>query len=404
MACPLCGELCTCAADRGSSSARAGEETTPHVAVLIDPESLGGNGANGANGANSAGEPSEPRVEAHIERTLEPEPEPEPEFEDSVVEVPLDEVAEVLASVEVAAPLVEAEAQAAERTRAAVAVSEPPRASSAPPSAGGHGPYYRAEESSAWRQEVSSRVDNFRTRRRGRYDPNSSLSLNFDTAFDESQPQMAAPQVQVNEAPKIIEFPKPAPVVEELAEPVVEKPRILEAEEPPEEAVPAGGMAAPPIASITLEPPATETVRAYGQDQEVLLWIAPPAQRIFAGLVDALIVATATGLFGLIFLHMTGAAPSWRMAAGFALALPGFFWALYQYIFLVYGGTTPGLQMTGLRLTTFDGHPVPRSLRRWRALAMIVSYVSLGLGFLWAILDEDGLCWHDRITRTCVRE
>jgi len=163
-------------------------------------------------------------------------------------------------------------------------------------------------------------------------------------------------------------------------------------------------VAAPPIASITLEPAAADVVRAYGQEQEILLWLAPPSQRIFAGLVDALIVATATGLFGLIFLHMTGAAPTWRMAAGFALALPGFFWALYQYIFLVYGGTTPGLQMTGLRLTTFDGNPVPRRQRRWRALATMVSCASLGLGFLWALVDEDGLGWHDRITRTCVRE
>lgn len=394
MECPLCGELCTCAADRGSSSARGGGEVAPHVAVLIDPESVGGNGANGA------GEPGEPRFEAYVEHTPAPGPEPEAELEDSVVEVPLDEVVEVLASVEVAAPLVEAEA-----ARTAVAVSEPP-APSAPPIVGSHGeshgPYYRPEESSAWRQEVSSRVDNFRTRRRGRYDANSSLSLNFDTSLDvEEQPQ---PAPQVSEAPKIIEFPRPAPaVVEELAEPVVEKPRILEAEEPVEEVAPAV-VAAPPIASITLEPAAAEGVQAYGQDQEVLLWIAPPSQRIFAGLVDAVVVATATGLFGLIFLHMTGAAPSGRLAAGFALALPGFFWALYQYIFLLYGGTTPGLQMTGLRLTTFDGNRVPRPLRRWRALAMIVSYFSLGLGFLWAIVDEDGLCWHDRITRTCVRE
>jgi uncharacterized RDD family membrane protein YckC len=244
-------------------------------------------------------------------------------------------------------------------------------------------------------------VDNFRTRRRGRYDPNSSLSLNFDTSFEEAQPL-------ISEAPKIIEFPRPAvapplPVVEELAEPVVEKPRILEAEEVLEEIAPAV-VAAPPIASITLEPAAAETVSAYGQEQEVLLWIAPPSQRLFAGLVDGLIVATATGLFGLIFLRMTGAALTGRMAAGLALALPGVFWALYQYIFLVYGGTTPGLQMTGLRLTTFDGSLVPRPLRRWRALAMMVSYASLGLGFLWAMVDEDGLGWHDRITRTCVRE
>ena len=162
-------------------------------------------------------------------------------------------------------------------------------------------------------------------------------------------------------------------------------------------------MAGPPIASITLEP-APEAVAPHGQDPEILLWLAPLSQRVFAGLVDALVVATATGLFGLIFLHMTAAAPTGRMAAGFALVLPGFFWALYQYIFLVYGGTTPGLQMTGLRLTTFDGDPVPRRQRQWRALAMIVSCLSLGLGFLWTVVDEDGLSWHDRITRTCVRE
>lgn len=328
-----------------------------------------------------------------FEASLEPAPEPAPR--PSVVEVLLNEVAEVLASKAVAAPVAEA-------PMAAVAVSDPPPSPSAPtpPIPGPGAPFYRPEDSSTWRQEVTSRVDNFRTRRRGRYDPNSSLSLDFDPALEVDE----RPQTSPVEAPKVIEFPRPAapPVAEALAEPVVEKPRILEAEEPLEEV--AAPVAAPPIASITLEPAAAETVHARGQEQEILLWLAPASQRIFAGLVDALVVATATGLFGLIFLHMTGAAPTWRMAAGFALALPGFFWALYQYVFLVYGGTTPGLQMTGLRLTTFDGNPVPRRQRRWRALATMVSCASLGLGFLWAVVDEDGLGWHDRITRTCVRE
>ncbi len=388
MACPLCGELCTCAADRGSSSARGGGDIAPHVAVLIDPESL------------DASDVSEQCFEASLQPA--PEPAPKPAAGPSVVDVLLNEVAAVLASKAVAAPVAEA-------PMAAVAVCDPPPSPSVatPPIPGPAAPFYRPEDSSTWRQEVTSRVDNFRTRRRGRYDPNSSLSLDFDPALEvEERPQMSPPQIQVNETPKVIEFPRPAapPVVEELAEPVVEKPRILEAEEPPEEVVPPCGMAAPPIASITLESAAAEGVQARRQEQEVLLWLAPPSQRIFAGLVDALVVATATGLFGLIFLHMTGAAPTWRMAAGFALALPGFFWALYQYVFLVYGGTTPGLQMTGLRLTTFDGNPVPRRQRLWRALAMIVSCASLGLGFLWALVDEDGLGWHDRITRTCVRE
>ena len=47
-----------------------------------------------------------------------------------------------------------------------------------------------------------------------------------------------------------------------------------------------------------------------------------------------------------------------------------------------------------------DGEIPGRSTRRWRALAMALSAVSLGLGFLWCLLDEDTLCWHDRITRT----
>jgi uncharacterized RDD family membrane protein YckC len=386
MECPLCGELCTCTQDRGSSSAHGQEEVPSHVAVLIDPESLD---------AGAVGE----RFAAPLPQAPEPFPQPSVvEVPLNEVEVPLNEVADVLASVAVAAPLVEAEA-----ARTAVASSDLPPAPSAPPSpaATAPPPFYRPADrpdDSTWREEVSSRVDSFRSRRRGRYDSNSSLSLNFDLAYE------AEAQALPAELPKVIEFPRPTapPVPEELAEPVVEKPRILEAEEPLEEV--AAPVAAPPVASLTLEPAASETVAAYGQEREILLWLAPASQRIFAGLVDALVVATATGLFGLTFLEMSGGAPSGRMAAGFALALPAFFWALYQYIFLVYGGTTPGLQMSGLRLTTFDGNPVPRRQRRWRALATMVSCASLGLGFLWALVDEDGLGWHDRITRTCVRE
>jgi hypothetical protein len=33
-------------------------------------------------------------------------------------------------------------------------------------------------------------------------------------------------------------------------------------------------------------------------------------------------------------------------------------------------------------------------------IASILSAGSLGLGFAWSYLDEDALCWHDRITHT----
>jgi hypothetical protein len=56
-----------------------------------------------------------------------------------------------------------------------------------------------------------------------------------------------------------------------------------------------------------------------------------------------------------------------------------------------------------IALCTFDEeNPTRRALRR-RILAILVSVCSLGLGLLWATLDEDRLSWHDRLTRTYQR-
>ena len=83
-----------------------------------------------------------------------------------------------------------------------------------------------------------------------------------------------------------------------------------------------------------------------------------------------------------------------------AAGVPALFWAAYQYLLIVYAANTPGLSLTGLKLARFDGTATSRSLRRWRVLAAWLSAVSLGMGYLWLFLDEDVLCWHDRITHT----
>jgi hypothetical protein len=36
-------------------------------------------------------------------------------------------------------------------------------------------------------------------------------------------------------------------------------------------------------------------------------------------------------------------------------------------------------------------------------LAALLSAFSAGLGYVWCVLDQDRLCWHDRITRTHVQ-
>ena len=83
-----------------------------------------------------------------------------------------------------------------------------------------------------------------------------------------------------------------------------------------------------------------------------------------------------------------------------AIAVPGVFWAAYQFLLIVYSGRTPGMMAAGLALARFDGTPTNRSLRRWRILGSYLSAASLGMGYAWVFLDEDALCWHDRITHT----
>jgi uncharacterized RDD family membrane protein YckC len=78
----------------------------------------------------------------------------------------------------------------------------------------------------------------------------------------------------------------------------------------------------------------------------------------------------------------------------------GALWAAYQYLLIVYSGTTPGLRAMKLQLQRFDGSFPSRRLRRWRVLGSVLAGISLGMGYAWQFLDEDNLCWHERVTKT----
>ena len=38
-----------------------------------------------------------------------------------------------------------------------------------------------------------------------------------------------------------------------------------------------------------------------------------------------------------------------------------------------------------------------------RFLGAIVSGAACGLGYVWALFDRNGYTWHDRLSRTCLR-
>jgi len=196
---------------------------------------------------------------------------------------------------------------------------------------------------------------------------------------------------------KIIEFPRygwpPPERGDELAEPVMTHPRILDVPEvaPPPPAL--GGMLIE-----TEERPEEE--KRPGID--IPLQSAPLEKRLLATAVDGIIILAAAALFGYIVFRLNHPKFPVLQIAGLCAGLTAILWAGYQYAFLVYSGTTPGLRCMKLRLSRFDGQPVHQSLRRWRVLVSFLSAASLGMGYAWHFMDEDALCWHDRMTHTYI--
>jgi uncharacterized RDD family membrane protein YckC len=324
----------------------------------------------------------------------------------------------------------------------AVSAAEPVDARS-PETAPEQEPLLPSDDASSWRREVSERLNRYHARRRPRPPRYPSLRLKFDppetrwagrdaiapssSAQATAQPSpvvrqavavnyaepapgpppvedvrpselapLPAPERKQNEnTGKLIEFPRtnytPTAWANDLAEPILDRPRILEAPEivPPPPAL--GGM-------TIEEATKPEPERRPGIDMP--LQSAPVSQRLLAGLIDGVLVVVAVTGFGAIFYRLVRFTPAPTQIAALGATLLVVFWAAYQYLLVVHSGTTPGLRSLSLQIRRFDGGPVTRKTRRARVLCALLSATSLGLGYAWHFLDEDGLCWHERVTRT----
>jgi uncharacterized RDD family membrane protein YckC len=285
-----------------------------------------------------------------------------------------------------------------------------------------------ALQASGWRDEVAHRVESYRCRRsRKRLAGEFSMRFDFDAPAPAASGGASASALAVAEAPlepepeplppvsipltplparpqprevKIIQFPRSLifpefeePDPNELAEPVLDKPRILDV---PEDV----GAETPPLAGIALQAEPEEEEEPLPPALELPLQVAPLRRRCAAALIDGLLVALASVLFAIITCEFVTDVVLTKPLLGLALLAPVLFWAVYNYLFLVHGGATPGMTLLQLRLSTFQGDRASWRVRRWRALVMVLSGASLGFGFLWALFDQDMLCWHDRMTRT----
>src|SRR6266700_6297831 len=264
-----------------------------------------------------------------------------------------------------------------------------------------------------WRDLVSAKINTYRSRK-PRIDRYPSLQLQFEqrtyrnagrseTGGNTSTPMSELVRLEESSGPvvavsteataRVLEFPRAnaLPVrQDDLADPIIDRPRIVEAPEL---------LHAPPAMGGILIDPVQEPEPERRPGFDMPLQSAPLSRRLLAGGTDLLVLATAIAVFESIVIRVAGPLTS-RASGELAIGLLAFLWPTYQYCLLVFSATTPGLRLSKLAVTRFDGTGAPKKLRRWRVLASLLSCVSLGLGYAWCFLDEDQLSRHDRITRT----
>lgn len=275
----------------------------------------------------------------------------------------------------------------------------------------------------AWRNEIASRVKAHK-RRRGVDD--STMTLGFEEPDEpvevpeepEYEPELPPPpsryqriaikraQAQM-ESGNLIIFPPPEPVIERLAdpisdpvqealaEPLPESPRILEQPHEP----------ATLFHDIHLDQPVPHAASEIEEDLGIELPIqaAPLSAQVLCLCTDTAFAMAAFVVFATVVHVMTGLSASGNEGIAVMVGFVGLFWAAYHFVLLTYAGNTPGMGATGLGLCTFDDNVPGRRKRIVRALALVLSVISMGMGFFWATLDEDQLGWHDRISRTYLR-
>jgi uncharacterized RDD family membrane protein YckC len=157
--------------------------------------------------------------------------------------------------------------------------------------------------------------------------------------------------------------------------------------------------AAAKIEPVVVPPPAPETL-GVPRDIRCEEPVAPVALRALAGFLDGAVLLIAAGLFAATFHQLGGGLPTNAKGLTGLGSAAGVVGAFYLFVYLFYGGETPGMQWTGLRVLDFGGNAPRTGARLARALGALLSAAALGLGYLWALIDEERLTWHDRMSQT----
>ncbi len=136
--------------------------------------------------------------------------------------------------------------------------------------------------------------------------------------------------------------------------------------------------------------------------QNAIVPVAGLAERRFAGALDAAFLGLTFAGFLFLFKSLGGQMMLEKVDAAVYFAAFYLFYMQYFFLFTVFAGATPGMQLRELTIVRLDGTlPDTRQLL-WRAFGYAMSGATFMLGFVWSTWDEDKFTWHDRISQTYV--
>jgi uncharacterized RDD family membrane protein YckC len=126
---------------------------------------------------------------------------------------------------------------------------------------------------------------------------------------------------------------------------------------------------------------------------------APLELRFMSGVVDGILVAGGALAFVAAYAKAGGEIPLGLPAVGAILGILTVVHVLYQLLFFTFSDQTPGMRYARIGLCTLSDENPTRAQMRRRIMAQFIAICPMGIGLLWIVLDDDGLGWHDRISR-----
>ena len=244
----------------------------------------------------------------------------------------------------------------------------------------------RPQAHEEWRGELNQRLQDYRARRRRSFSSEAQAAFPFE--------EQAPPPHEV--AVDIQETPAQSPVrsADDFAFTIAIG-RTANATEVDQRllidvSVPAHvEQAAPEMPPVQLEP-----------IQNGLFPVASIDERRRALWIDVACLAFAYGGFLALFSSLGGHFTLSKLSATVCFFTFAFVYIQYFGLFTVFGGSTPGMMFSGIQVASFTGDAPTGRQYLLRAVGYLLSAGTCFLGFLWVLWDEDGLTWHDRLSKT----